>query len=102
MYAKILLIALSVAAFSSCSTAYKSGQTPDDVYYSPVRVTEETRNNDRDEVKKENTEDKNIRMAILVLLFRASVVRGLSGTRLHTSVHPRSAGPRGAIPRRPR
>ncbi len=25
-----------VVAFSSCSTAYKSGQTPDDVYYSPA------------------------------------------------------------------
>jgi len=37
MNAKILLLALSVAAFSSCSTAYKTGQTPDDVYYSPVR-----------------------------------------------------------------
>lgn len=32
-----LLIALFAAViFSSCSTAYKTGQTPDDVYYSPV------------------------------------------------------------------
>ena len=41
MQSKLLLLALSVAALSSCSTAYKTGQTPDDVYYSPVRVVEE-------------------------------------------------------------
>ena len=52
MNAKILLIAFSAAAFSSCSTAYKSGQTPDDVYYSPVRVVDERKDNDR---KKEET-----------------------------------------------
>lgn len=32
---KILFLALIVAALTSCSTAYKMGQTPDDVYYSP-------------------------------------------------------------------
>jgi hypothetical protein len=47
MNAKILLIAFSAAAFSSCSTAYKSGQTPDDVYYSPARPIEERKDNDR-------------------------------------------------------
>ncbi|MEO8108491.1 MAG: hypothetical protein ABI594_00590 [Ginsengibacter sp.] len=31
----ILFLGLAVA-FSSCSTAYRSGQTPDDVYYSPA------------------------------------------------------------------
>jgi hypothetical protein len=35
MNTRILLLALSAAALSSCSTMYKSGQTPDDVYYSP-------------------------------------------------------------------
>ena len=35
MNLRIILLALVVAAFSSCSTAYKTGQTPDDVYYSP-------------------------------------------------------------------
>jgi hypothetical protein len=34
----ILLVAISAIVFSSCSTAYKTGQTPDDVYYSPVRA----------------------------------------------------------------
>ena len=37
MNSKFLLIVLSFAGFSSCTTAYKSGQTPDDVYFSPVR-----------------------------------------------------------------
>lgn len=68
MNAKILLIALSAAAFSSCSTAYKSGQTPDDVYFSPVRVVDETRNDDRkrDEARQEETsaDDARIRMQI--------------------------------------
>lgn len=41
MKSKILLLALTVAAFSSCTTAYKTGQTPDDVYYSPTRTQQE-------------------------------------------------------------
>lgn len=67
MNAKILLIALSAAAFSSCTTAYKSGQTPDDVYYSPVKVVDESRNDDRrDEARQQEStaEDKRIRMGI--------------------------------------
>ena len=66
MQPKILLIALSVAAFSNCTTAYKSGQTPDDVYYSPARVEEDDQhnNNNRNEVKNETPEDESIRMRI--------------------------------------
>jgi hypothetical protein len=65
MKLKILLVALSAAAISSCSTAYKSGQTPDDVYYSPVRNVEE---DSRVEAKKEPEKayvynDRQIRMA---------------------------------------
>ncbi|MBC7903496.1 MAG: hypothetical protein H7Y27_08735 [Gemmatimonadaceae bacterium] len=37
MNTRILLLALSVAALSSCSSVYKTGQTPDDVYYSPAK-----------------------------------------------------------------
>jgi len=33
----LLLSALSITLLSSCSTAFNSGQTPDDVYYSPGR-----------------------------------------------------------------
>jgi hypothetical protein len=41
MNIKVLLLALAAGSIASCSTAYKSGQTPDDLYYSPVRVVEE-------------------------------------------------------------
>lgn len=37
MNSRIILIGLAVVGLSSCSTAYKSGQTPDDVYYSPAK-----------------------------------------------------------------
>ncbi|MDE3252984.1 MAG: hypothetical protein KGO92_09255 [Bacteroidota bacterium] len=33
----LLLSALGIGLLSSCSTAFKAGQTPDDVYYSPGR-----------------------------------------------------------------
>ena len=59
MQSKTLLLALSVAAISSCSTAYKTGQTPDDVYYSPVRVVEEKerQQDDRNQVRYQKRED---------------------------------------------
>ena len=37
----ILLLAFVAAVFTSCTTAYKTGQTPDDVYYSPVHPQDE-------------------------------------------------------------
>ncbi len=61
---KILLLIISVAAISSCSTAYKNGQTPDDVYYSPVRVVEEDYRQEKKEVQNTNPEDRQIRMAV--------------------------------------
>jgi hypothetical protein len=67
MNTKLLLLAVSAAVISSCSTAYKSGQTPDDVYFSPVRTyEEETRkeDNNRDEAKRYDTDDRQIRMGI--------------------------------------
>ena len=53
MNLKILLFALSAASICSCSTAYKTGQTPDDVYYSPARPIKERHNVEekKDEVK---------------------------------------------------
>lgn len=41
MNTKILFLIFGVAALTSCSTAYKMGQTPDDVYFSPAREQEE-------------------------------------------------------------
>ncbi len=65
MQSKTLLIALSVFAFSSCSTAYKTGQTPDDVYYSPARVIEnDSRTERQDQVRYENRDDYEITMSI--------------------------------------
>jgi hypothetical protein len=66
MNSKFLLLAVSIISLASCAT-FKSGQTPDDVYYSPAKkITEETeeksqvRNNRRDEYY--NFEDRAVRM----------------------------------------
>ena len=65
MQSKTLLLAISVAAFSSCSTAYKTGQTPDDVYYSPARVIEnDNRTEQRNQVRYEPATDYEIVMGI--------------------------------------
>ncbi len=47
----VLPFLVLLIVFASCTTAYKTGQTPDDVYYSPSRPQEEyvrvERNNDQ-------------------------------------------------------
>ena len=51
---------------ASCSTAYKSGQTPDDVYFSPEKIYTETAN-EKDEVQEDRStlwEEQQIRMRI--------------------------------------
>lgn len=60
MKPSILLLALITVAiaFSSCSTAYKTGQTPDDVYYSPTRPQDEyVRVDKNDDDQKYNGDD---------------------------------------------
>ncbi len=64
MKTKILHFTLLAAVLSSCSTAYKSTQTPDDVYYSPVRAEKEKEEKDRDEVRREPAKDYEIAMGI--------------------------------------
>jgi len=70
MNPKLLLLLISFAAFSSCNTIYKTGQTPDDVYYSPARSygeADENRDSTRDEgVDKYQryNDDRAIRMGI--------------------------------------
>ncbi|MBL0184006.1 MAG: hypothetical protein IPP96_17680 [Chitinophagaceae bacterium] len=64
MKTKILLLSLTAAAFSSCTTAYKSSQTPDDVYYSPARVYEDDSQNKREEEKTKPAPDYEITMSI--------------------------------------
>jgi hypothetical protein len=49
MRSKILLLALTAAVLSSCTTSYKSGQTPDDVYYSRSQPKEEYVNIDKED-----------------------------------------------------
>ena len=49
MNKRILLLAAVAIGFSSCSTMYKSGQTPDDVYYSPAPQQRVAYSNNDDE-----------------------------------------------------
>jgi uncharacterized membrane protein YgcG len=58
MKSQILLLALIVAALSSCTTAYKTGQTPDDVYFSPVRAHDEYVQTDKNENRNYQSRDE--------------------------------------------
>lgn len=65
----LLLAVLSAVAFSSCTTAYKTGQTPDDVYFSPATpedeyVRVEKREQRRYEGSDEYYEDRYLRMRV--------------------------------------
>jgi hypothetical protein len=69
MKRQILLLAIIAAAISSCTTAYRTGQTPDDVYYSPTRpqdeyVREEENNTDQYRVDDEYYDDRYLRMKV--------------------------------------
>ena len=72
----IILIALAVA-FSSCSTAYRTGQTPDDVYYSPAPqrdVYVSTQNQDeKNSYRYRNQEEEDIRRGIRDPRYRSNV-----------------------------
>ena len=62
-----LPVLASVLVFASCTTAYKSGQTPDDVYYSPERPKEYVRTEKKDNRRVDDGEyrdDRYIRMKI--------------------------------------
>lgn len=63
MNVKFLLIAIAAVSLGSCSTAYRSGQTPDDVYFSPVRVVEERTERDDRRDHTADTEERVIRMS---------------------------------------
>ncbi len=64
----LLLIAISAVVFTSCSTAYKAAQTPDDVYYSPAKeVSTYARTEDRRDRYQENLtyeDDRFLRMKV--------------------------------------
>ncbi len=66
----ILLLAVFAAILTSCSTSYKTGQTPDDVYYSPSRPQQEdeyVQSEKKDEQQYKNDEyydDRYLRMKV--------------------------------------
>ncbi len=49
----LLLALISAVTFTGCSTAYRTGQTPDDLYYAAAKPQKEDDNRDRDEVRDE-------------------------------------------------
>ena len=58
---KSLIFIFSVVLLASCSTAYKTGQTPDDLYYSKGKI--KAGENTLTQRKEESHEDRQIRMA---------------------------------------
>jgi hypothetical protein len=52
MKTNLLISIITIGLLTSCSSMYKSGQTPDDVYYSPVNgVAEEKRYEDNSQTE---------------------------------------------------
>lgn len=64
MRMKILLFTLSVIVLASCSTAYKSGQTPDDLYYVKAKPAVSEKTEDYDRTSSYSYEDRQVRMGI--------------------------------------
>jgi hypothetical protein len=68
MKSTVIIVALAALAFTSCTSAYKTGQTPDDVYFSPTRgdgeeyVQTEKREDRRYQGTDEYYEDRYLRM----------------------------------------
>lgn len=64
MKTKYLILLAIIFGFSSCSTAYKTGQTPDDVYYSPAPAVE------TEYVVLDNSDQRDIRNQMQSLRYR--------------------------------
>ena len=70
MKINFLLLAVLIITISSCSTAYKTTQTPDDVYYSPLHLqydsvkTDRNKYSERDNTVYENSEDREMRRRV--------------------------------------
>src|SRR6267378_6624229 len=82
MKTKHLLLLVLIAAFCSCSSAFKTGQTPDDVYYSPappppVEYVRTDNQQDRDQYAYNNntfnSEDLAIRRGINDPRYRSNI-----------------------------
>lgn len=64
---KILVFGVIAAVFTSCGSAYRASQTPDDVYYSPAKqasVAKNNRNQDRYENYISSQDDQYLRMKV--------------------------------------
>ena len=77
MKTKYLLIVGLVVVLGSCSSAYRTGQTPDDVYFSPVPA-EETyvvrgNSDERNSYNYPNSQEREIRRAIRDPRYRAVI-----------------------------
>ncbi|MBS1736808.1 MAG: hypothetical protein JSS98_09445 [Bacteroidetes bacterium] len=81
MQTKYLLFIAFVLVLGSCSTAYRTGQTPDDVYYSPTPANDDyvTQYNqdDRNSYDYRNSEEYEIRRGIRNPVYRNSISIGL-------------------------
>lgn len=77
MKTKYIFLFGLVVAFSSCSTAYRTGQTPDDVYYSPAPVQNtyvvSENQDDRNSYRYRNQEEEDIRRGIRDSRYRSNV-----------------------------
>lgn len=83
MKTKHLLLVGMVVVLASCSTSYRNGQTPDDVYYSPVPAGEsyvvKSNKNDRNSYSYRNADnldygqEREIRRAIRDSRYRSSI-----------------------------
>ncbi|MFT3747797.1 MAG: hypothetical protein QM768_05745 [Agriterribacter sp.] len=58
MKSRILLLGVALIGLGSCSTMYKSGQTPDDIYYSPAPQMRTASSDDEDENYAQNGSDE--------------------------------------------
>ena len=66
MRSAILLLVLSAAILGSCTSAYKTGQTPDDVYFSPERQQDKyvTAKEDNNVYRDDYYDDQYLRMKV--------------------------------------
>ena len=81
MKIKYVFIFSLVAVISSCTTAYRSGQTPDDVYFSPApeqnSYVNSVNDRDRNSYSYRNDEESEIRRGIQNPVYRNSIALNL-------------------------
>ena len=81
MKIKHILLFGVLVAFASCSTAYRSGQTPDDVYFSPApeqnSYVSTVNDQDRNSYSYRNDEDDQIRQGIQNPVYRTPITLDL-------------------------